>query len=1093
MTPFPPPLSQPCCRPGCGPAVDMKRHLVHATAAAAIVLATVTVLVFAATPGAAPEGAPDFTLTTTTPPAALPQASLPQRILVLASSTYSNPGVERYTHGVLRELVAQGVARSNVHVEYLDLVRRPDAAYRTALAALLQDKYRGVEFDAVVVVQQAALNFLLGEASALAPGARVLAAYTYIPLLLDQSGRSFLFQMPRLDYGGTLQRALELFPDTRRVVVMTGNSEQELARLPDIRAQLATWRDRLNIELTHERSYADVRRELATAEHGTVVLALGYSRDVAGQSFVPADTIEQVAADGRAPVFTFNESTIGPHVLGGMVAPVDDAAARLARAALNKGTRLKIAQMQGDIVPMFDWSQLQRWQRDPALLPHDTVFRNRPPSLLGQYLPFVAASTLTILVLSLMLAVLMWEIRRRRRAELTMAASEERYRGLVEHAPEAILIFDIAANRVADANLSAQRMLGASRAELASAGWLRFFAPVQPDGRAVQDSVPDDMAQAASGLEVVCERTLMPRDGRIVQCEVRMVDCSEGARRLLRISCIDITERKKQEQLMRKLLAENQTILRNAQVGIAHVRGRRFLSGNRRLEELFGYATGELDNQSVELYYPSRQAFSDAGERIYAQLARGACFSEEMMLRRKDGSAFWGMVTGSAIDPAWPQDGSIWIYTDVSARRAAEQELLRHRAHLEDLVAQRTDELQTARDQAEAANRAKTVFLSNMSHELRTPLNAVIGFSELLANTSMLSEEQRANLAIINRSGAHLLERIDDVLALSKMDTGRQPLDLEAIDPAALLRAASAAQAGRASAAGLALQLDMSGLPPAVLADAGQLRQVLEHLLNNAIRYTQQGAVRMVARGRPLKSGRASIKFSVIDSGIGIAPADQARIFEPFAQMDAGAGLGLPIARQTVQKMGSDLVLHSAPGTGSTFSFTLEFALAPTPAVDVDGMEGVRGVGRVGGIDQGAGRQPLALIAAPPSQLEQATGKRALVADDNPDARLLLRQLLQPLGLDVTEARNGLEAVELAAMLQPELVFMDSRMPGIDGLQATRRIRALHSLRRPHIIMLTASAVEEQEQQALNLGADQFLRKPLEQERLFSALERCFA
>lgn len=648
-----------------------------------------------------------------------------QRVLVLLSSAYTNPGVERYAAGAVRELVAQGVPRNHIHVEYLDLVRHTSPAYRAGLLALLSQKYDGVEFDSVIVLQQAALNFLLNEAKALAPKARVLSVYTYIPPLLEQSSRSFLFQMPRLDYAGTLQRALELFPATRRVLVVTGNSELELARLADIRQQLAPWRDRLAIELTHERTLASVRRELAAAAPGTVVLALGYSQDSGGGSFVPVETVIQLAAVSKAPVFTFNETSIGPRVLGGMVAPVDSASATLARAALSQAPRLPLTQMQTEIVPLFDWAEIERWGADPAQLPHNTQFRNRPATLWSQYQPYVLASSLTILLLSLMLAALMWESRRRRRAEGTLAASEERYRGLIECAPEGIVVVDVAQLRIIDANQSALRLTGASLAELLGGSLTQYYAPVQPDGRAVEDSAAEHIAQAAAGREVVCERTLQTRSGAIVQCELRLVDCSRGGRSLLRASFIDITERKRQEQLTRQLLAEKQIMLRNAQVGIAHIRGRRFLSCNRRLEELFGYGPGELDGCATEIYYPSRQAYAEAGERIYTQLARGLSFNEEMELRRKDGSVFWGMVSGSAVDPAWPQDGSIWIYSDVSDRRAAEQELLRHRDHLEELVAQRTRELEAALGQAEAASRAKKSFLANMRPELRPVPNTV--------------------------------------------------------------------------------------------------------------------------------------------------------------------------------------------------------------------------------------------------------------------------------------------------------------------------------------------------------------------------------
>ena len=403
-------------------------------------------------------------------------------------------------------------------------------------------------------------------------------------------------------------------------------------------------------------------------------------------------------------------------------------------------------------------------------------------------------------------------------------------------------------------------------------------------------------------------------------------------------------------------------------------------------------------------------------------------------------------------------------------------ELLAQHAHLEELVAERTAALLLSLEQAKAANLAKSVFLSNMSHELRTPLNAVIGFSRLMARTDTLSSQQRDNLELINRSGNHLLSLINEVLELSKIEAGRVQLNSGMADPAALLREVAGMLRQRAQEAGLDFSLDLAALPPAVIVDAGKLRQILINLLSNAIKFTLSGGVALSARAWQVPDGAAAapqwrIEVAVRDTGVGIAQEAREQIFEPFTQLhthatSAGTGLGLTITRKYLQLLGATLELESQPGQGSTFRFTLQVPEALTAAA------GPAPAGRVLGL--------------PPEQ----QGRRVLVVEDQPESRRLLCQVLEPLGFSMALAEDGMQAIARFAEVAPDLILMDWNMPVMDGLEATRRIRCLPGGAAVPIVMLTASAFDEQRTETLAAGATDFMRKPLDETELYLILER---
>ncbi|MGH2413784.1 MAG: ATP-binding protein, partial [Microcystaceae cyanobacterium] len=402
--------------------------------------------------------------------------------------------------------------------------------------------------------------------------------------------------------------------------------------------------------------------------------------------------------------------------------------------------------------------------------------------------------------------------------------------------------------------------------------------------------------------------------------------------------------------------------------------------------------------------------------------------------------------------------------------------------------------LKRAKEAADGANQAKSEFLASMSHELRTPLNAILGFTQVMNRDSSLSTEQQQNLSIINRSGEHLLALINDILEMSKIEAGKTTFKQNSFDLYHLLD--SLAEMLRLKAEAKSLQLifeHTAAVPQHIQTDAGKLRQVLINLLGNAIKFTQEGGVILRVgvgnresgvgnREKSIKSSRLptansplpfstlhdsplptpySLLFEVEDTGPGIAPDEIDKLFEAFGQTETGrnsqqgTGLGLSISQRFVQLMGGDISVSSIPGRGSLFAFEIPVNL--TDAAEIQKTQPTRKV-----------------IGLAPDQ----PGYRILAVDDRLESRLLLVKLLSSLGFAVQEAANGQEAVEIWENWEPHLIWMDMRMPVMDGYEATKTIKATIKGQATVIIALTASVFEEERTIILSAGCDDFIRKP---------------
>jgi PAS domain S-box-containing protein len=1134
----------------------------------------------------------------------------PKRVLLLYTYGDGLPGYQKATPAFLSVTTAAGININDLFFEYLDLQRNDSAEYRQRLADLLRYKYTKHQVGLIVAVHTGALNFLLDEAKGLFPDAPVFSYLVVRPELIEakKTGRRILQRPQNLDMRGTLEIALKMFPQTGKIVFVTGTAEGRLEH--EAKVAFEPWRNKLEFQYTSDRSVEEILQLVASLPPQSIVIYCNVFSDKTGRTFIPREVGKMVAKAANAPVFCLWDTLMGSGVVGGSLLSFEAEgtyAANVALDILNGKVLLTrpVTTLPTSKTHMFDWRQLKRWGVNESILPKGSIVINRETTL-WDFKYYIFGAFVFCFLETALIIILIVQRRRKKVAEESLLLRTEE---LDRFFTVSLDILGIANTEgyFLRLNPAAERFLGYTREELMSKPFLDFVHP-------------DDVDRTREAISILASQEKVSSFENRYRCKdgtYRWLQWSTvPAGNLLYAAARDITERKQAEEALRQRNQYIETVLEQAPIGFAvHTIDDgvgRFVSA--RFEEIYGVPRGTIDSHYTffDKVWPNHPDLRDEiRRRVVADMASGDASrmrwenvpvplhsgktryvtamnipvldqnlmvstvqdvterkeaeeelkkSEErfrmlietmnegfgirnengvwtyvndqlcgmlghlpgdivgrpitefldeanrsvlegVMQKQKKGDyspyeLTWTRTDGRKVTtivspkPVFNREGKLKevfaVITNISERKRAEEELRTYQERLEEMVKERTVELATARDEAEGANRAKSTFLANMSHELRTPLNSILGIAQLMERDAGFPSEHRDTLKILSRSGAYLLELINDVLEMSKIEAGKTTLDATSFDPRSFLGDLEEMTRLRADQKGLKLFFKYeSPLPEYIETDVRKLRQILINLLSNAIKYTEKGRVTLRVgckggRETPPEAKAASLahlKFEIEDTGIGIAPEDRQRIFEPFVQVNPGraaregTGLGLTLSRMFVEQLGGEITLRSQVGRGSTFMFDIPVKLAEGITIHTEK----------------AVRQVLGLMPGQPFY-------RLLVVDDSVENRFTLRRLLEQCGFIVLEASGGQEAVELFESGQPHLIWMDLRMPGMDGYEAAQRIREAErgggkEVHTP-IIALTAGIMENKASSPLAGVFDDWVYKPFREAEIFGMLEK---
>ncbi len=675
-------------------------------------------------------------------------------------------------------------------------------------------------------------------------------------------------------------------------------------------------------------------------------------------------------------------------------------------------------------------------------------------------------------------------VTQRRRAEAAVRASEVQYRSMVSALDEGILVFDTKVCLRA-CNNQAERFFGHALATLQQPGVLRQWTLQCEDGSPMPPAENPLMRCLTTGRSSRDEllRAISPQGGlRWLQVNAEPVCDPTGKVTEVVVSFSDVTERHAAQELLRKL----SLAVAQSPIGI-------LITSTEGPIEYANEAFGRISGHDVrEAIGQRRQVLlrntspPDRVRTMEQALGDGLSWAGELFDIRQDGSRYELFMHAA---PIRQPDGRIthhlYIGEDITEHKRIGAELDLHRHRLQELVDDRTLQLQQlnaeltlARDRADAASRAKSAFVANMSHEIRTPMNAIIGLTHLLRQDAQ-DADAVDRLDKVADAADHLMQIINDILDLSKIEAGKLELEVTDFSLGGVVGRCLPLLADRARSKGLVLEvLPLQQVPDVLRGDPTRLSQALLNLLSNAVKFTDRGRVELEVRALEPLDGRLQLRFAVRDTGIGVPPDQVGQLFSAFVQGDTsmtrrfgGTGLGLAITQRLASMMNGKVGVSSQPGVGSEFWFTACFEEGQATAMRAP-------PAGLGSVESAAALR------------QRSAGLLVLLAEDNPVNQQVGLELLRAAGLRADVAANGREVLEKLAQQRYDLVLMDMQMPEMDGLEATRLIRALPDQATVPIVAMTANAFGEDRDACLAAGMDDHVAKPVEPAQLYGTLLR---
>ena len=968
-----------------------------------------------------------------------------RQILILDSFQYGMPVADSINRGILTALTEGGVSINDIFVEHLDLVREPGGEHWTNEVNLLRYKLADNRIGIIVVEGSLATDFMAREGKDLFPDAALLT-------LLNTGGRlrggsrMVMDMSERADLAGTLRVALDLFPRTRRVFMVTGGRGNIYPFLDKARQEFAPWTNKLDFEYTSEMTYEQMLRRVYTLPPNSIIIYTPYFTDASGQSFVPVDVLGKIRQAGTAPVFATLEVYLGRGIIGGSLVRTEiigQQAGKVALDYLNGRIQLvePVTTYNTPAVMMFDWRELARWKADTARLPDDSLFINRPVTLWGQFRNEVITMAAVFLALSGLVVALLILNYRLKRMEAAASESEARFRVMVERAPEAIIVYDIDLQRIIDANAKAEKLFGCNREKLLRAGPEQFYPPHQPDGEDVAGSVNNHNLRAMAGEEVVFEQIVHGDDGRDVTCEVRLVRLPYRQQRLVRGSYIDITGRKRAEDYIRQqaaLLQETHDaiIVWDVERGLQYMNSAAEELTGLKLDGVLGASLPEVLQLRSELAL--RAALQEVTEHGTWTGVLTLCTAEG---KQCDLDSRWSML----LDASGKPKAVLITCNDITEKKRLEAQYLR---------AQRLESVGT--------------LASGIAHDLNNVLSPIIMGVDVL-NETFQDPETREILASMQDSASRGRETVKQLLTFARGTESQQG----PVQPRHLVKEI-VRLVEQTFPKNIQIYTDYAQEPVTVLADPSQLHQVLMNLCVNARDAMPDGGVLFITlENKTLDEASVNIHpkarlipylvFKISDNGVGIPPEILDRIFDPFfttKPQGKGTGLGLASVLGIVEGHRGFVLVESQPGRGTNFQVYI-----PATAPAEKGGEA---------------------IAVP--EIPRGHGELVLVVDDEPAILRTADNVLRHHGYLTLTASGASEAVHLYEQNRDRIraVLTDIMMPFGDG----RQFITLLCEQDPTlpIIAMSGLVTEEFQRETMKRGARAFLRKPFNAEQLLNVL-----
>ncbi|MBF0461401.1 MAG: PAS domain S-box protein [Magnetococcales bacterium] len=658
------------------------------------------------------------------------------------------------------------------------------------------------------------------------------------------------------------------------------------------------------------------------------------------------------------------------------------------------------------------------------------------------------------------------------KAAARLQASENKFHHLLHSMQDAYVMVDLS-GRLIDFNPAYAAMLGYTEDELRG----RTSETLTPSTWYAIEAQIVAQQVLVCGQSPVYEKEYIRRDGTVFPVELRTFLLRNSSQQPEAMWAIvrDITERKQTESQLRTAhqqtrldLLLKKSAVEESPVGVTIVNADETIEYvNLATLHIHGYDTAdELEGQKFSILWGDHTPAA-IYRSFWATLQSGQTWTGELPNKRKDGSLVW---VRKHLSPIRQEDGSIQHFL---ALQEDVTELRHYRDHMEETVRRRTEELEQARNSAEAATRSKGDFLATMSHEIRTPMNAIIGFSYLCLQTP-LTVQQQDYLHKVHQAATSLLRLINDILDFSKMEAGRLELESIAFPLAEVLANVASMMVMKTQEKDLHFSMETAAdLPPLLVGDPLRLGQILINLTQNAVKFTEQGEVAIVTERLAQDGAEVHLQFTVRDTGIGMTPEQVAGLFQAFTQADAsitrkygGTGLGLIIAKRLIEQMGGTIRVASTPGQGTRFTFEVRLGIAD-PAM-----------------------QNTELQVMDRRGLTALSGARILLVEDNPINQQMARELLEQANMTVLLAENGQEAVDLVGRERLDGVLMDVQMPVMDGLTAARAIRQDSRFAQLPILAMTANAMAGDRERCLAAGMQDHIAKPVDPGALYATLAR---